>query len=89
MNIGMLTHIKHPIREPFAAGLEASVYDMTQMLRRRVHTVALFAHTESSPKLNVRPMPLNRKLRPSRFVASVDAAYITGANLTVDGGTNA
>ncbi|WP_277184223.1 glycosyltransferase [Caballeronia sp. BR00000012568055] len=63
MNIGMLTHIKHPIREPFAGGLEAFTYDMTQMLRKRGHTVTLFAHPESSPELDVRPMSLNRHYR--------------------------
>jgi glycosyltransferase involved in cell wall biosynthesis len=64
MNIGILTHIKHPIREPFAGGLEAFTFDMTQMLRKRGHRVELFAHPDSSPQLKVQPMQLARHYRP-------------------------
>jgi glycosyltransferase involved in cell wall biosynthesis len=56
LKIGILTHIKHPIREPFAGGLEAFTYDITRHLRSRGHDVTLFAHPDSAPELKVVPM---------------------------------
>lgn len=56
LKIGILTHIKHPIREPFAGGLEAFTYDITRHLRRRGHQVTLFAHPDSAAELKVTPM---------------------------------
>ncbi|MCP1118617.1 glycosyltransferase [Robbsia andropogonis] len=52
MRIAMLTHIKHPIRQPFAGGLESFTYDMTLGLRRRGHDVTLFASSGSAPELH-------------------------------------
>jgi len=56
LKIGILTHIKHPIREPFAGGLEAFTHDITQHLKHRGHDVTLFAHPDSAPRLNAVPM---------------------------------
>ncbi len=56
LKIGILTHIKHPIREPFAGGLEAFTYDVTQHLKHRGHSVTLFAHPDSAVELNVAGM---------------------------------
>ncbi|MFT4439346.1 glycosyltransferase [Caballeronia sp. 15715] len=56
LKIGILTHIKHPIREPFAGGLEAFTYDITRQFRRRGHEVTLFAHPDSAAELKVTPM---------------------------------
>ncbi|WP_347558631.1 glycosyltransferase [Robbsia sp. KACC 23696] len=51
LRVGILTHIKHPIRQPFAGGLEAFTYDVTLALRARGHDVTLFASSRSAPEL--------------------------------------
>ncbi|BAN26495.1 glycosyltransferase family 4 protein [Caballeronia insecticola] len=56
MKIGILTHIQHPIIEPFAGGLESFTYDLTQSLKRRGHDVTLFAHPGSALELHVTPL---------------------------------
>lgn len=56
MKIGIIAHIKHPIRQPFAGGLEAFTYDITLALKSRNHSVTLFAHPKSACELNVMPM---------------------------------
>lgn len=56
LKIGILTHIKHPIREPFAGGLEAFTHDITLHLRRRGHLVTLFAHPDSAAELEAKAM---------------------------------
>lgn len=51
LRIGILTHIKHPIRQPFSGGLEAFTYDVTMALKERGHDVTLFASSQSAPEL--------------------------------------
>ena len=51
LRIGILTHLKHPVRQPFAGGLEAFTYDVTLALRKRGHEVTLFASSDSAPEL--------------------------------------
>ena len=52
MRIAILTHLKHPVRQPFAGGLESFTYDMTLGLRARGHDVTLFASSNSAPELH-------------------------------------
>lgn len=56
LRIAVLTHIKHPIRQPFAGGLEAFTHDVTSGLMQRGHDVTLFASSSSDPALNVVPL---------------------------------
>jgi glycosyltransferase involved in cell wall biosynthesis len=56
MKIGILTHIKHPIIEPFAGGLEAFTYDITLRLQRRGHDVRLFATQGAAAELPIETM---------------------------------
>ncbi|WP_462379353.1 glycosyltransferase [Pseudomonas sp. Marseille-QA0892] len=49
----MLSHIKHPIRQPFAGGLEAFTYDIVKGLQARGHEVKLFASESSDPELGL------------------------------------
>jgi len=51
LRIGILTHVKHPVRQPFAGGLEAFTYDVTLALKKRGHAVTLFASSDSAPEL--------------------------------------
>lgn len=56
LKIGVLTHIRYPIAEPFAGGLEAFTYDITCRLRNRGHDVTLFAAEGSAPELRAERM---------------------------------
>jgi len=56
MRIGVLTHLKHPVRQPFPGGLEAFTYDVTLGLRELGHEVTLFASSASAPELDVVPI---------------------------------
>lgn len=42
LTIALIAPSRHPIREPFAGGLEAHVHDLAGALRARGHTVSLF-----------------------------------------------
>jgi glycosyltransferase involved in cell wall biosynthesis len=52
MRIAILTHLKHPVRQPFSGGLESFTYDITLGLRARGHDVTLFASSNSAPELH-------------------------------------
>ncbi|WP_316831654.1 glycosyltransferase [Pedobacter aquatilis] len=53
MNVGIIAHLKHPIRKPFMGGLEAFTYEITRRLISKGHTVTLYASEYSDPELNV------------------------------------
>jgi glycosyltransferase involved in cell wall biosynthesis len=56
MKIGIIAHLKHPIRSPFRGGLEAFTFDICKRLSARGHEVILFASSKSDPQLNVYPI---------------------------------
>ena len=56
MRIGIIAHLKHPIREPFAGGLEMHTHLLATKLRARGHEVVVFASTESSARIGVKPI---------------------------------
>ena len=47
MNIAMLAHCHHPIKQPFPGGLEAHTSLIADELVRRGHRVTLFAKAGS------------------------------------------
>ncbi|MET0314445.1 MAG: glycosyltransferase, partial [Hansschlegelia sp.] len=53
MRIGIIAHLKHPISEPFAGGLEAHTHLLARGLRRKGHDVTVFASTRSDPSLGL------------------------------------
>ena len=53
LRIGIIAHLKHPIAEPFAGGLEMHTYLLASLLRRRGHAVTVFASTRSEPSLGL------------------------------------
>ncbi|WP_033925770.1 glycosyltransferase [Sphingomonas sp. 35-24ZXX] len=53
MRIGIISHLKHPIAEPFAGGLEMHTFQLARMLRQRGHDVTLFATVRSDPDLGL------------------------------------
>ena len=51
MKIGIISHLKHPIKQPFAGGLEAFTFEITRRLQKRGHEVILFASESSDSSL--------------------------------------
>lgn len=54
--IAVLASASHPIRRPYAGGLEALTHQLTERLRARGHDVSLHASGDSDPALAVRPL---------------------------------
>ncbi|GLS46812.1 glycosyltransferase involved in cell wall biosynthesis [Methylobacterium brachythecii] len=54
MKIALLAHLKHPIAQPFAGGLEMQTHLLARGLRERGHDVVLFASQGSDPALEPR-----------------------------------
>lgn len=52
VKIAILAHLKHPIAQPYAGGLEMHTHLLTRTLQRRGHAVTLFAAHESDPALD-------------------------------------
>jgi len=59
MKIGIISHLKYPIKEPFAGGLEMHTYALANGLIQRGHDVKLFAPSDSDASLNIDPMHLS------------------------------
>lgn len=53
MRIGIIAHLKHPIAEPFAGGLEMHTHLLARSLRDRGHAVTIFASSRSEPALGL------------------------------------
>ena len=53
MRIGVIAHLKYPIAEPFAGGLEMHTHLLATSLRRRGHAVTVFASTRSAPGIGL------------------------------------
>ena len=51
MKIAVLAHLKYPIGQPYAGGLEMHTHLLTVALKRRGHEVVLFASRGSDPDL--------------------------------------
>ncbi|MDF0541423.1 glycosyltransferase [Sphingobium sp. H39-3-25] len=53
MRIGIIAHLKYPIAEPFAGGLEMHTHLLARSLRERGHVVTIFASSRSEPGLGL------------------------------------
>lgn len=53
LRIGIISHLKYPISEPFAGGLEMHTYLLARALRARGHDVTVFASAHSDASLGV------------------------------------
>jgi hypothetical protein len=58
VRICLIASSRHPIREPFAGGLESMTHTMARGLAERGHDVTLFAGPGSDTSLPVRLLPL-------------------------------
>ncbi len=56
MKIGIISHLKHPVKQPFAGGLEAFTFEVTRRLQAKGHEVILFASDSSDPDLPLTPI---------------------------------
>ena len=54
LRIGVIGHLRFPLSQPFAGGLEAATYALVERLAARGHDVTLFAAPGSVPDLPVR-----------------------------------
>jgi len=63
LRIALIASARHPIRDPFAGGLEAHTWTLSKALRARGHDVTIFAGPGSDPALGVVEMPF----RPPRI----------------------
>lgn len=72
LRIGMLTHIRFAVCQPFAGGLESFTHDVTLGLRARGHAVTLFAKAGSAAELAAVAMPDEDLCRH----ASLSSGYI-------------
>ena len=52
MKIAVLAHLKYPIGQPYAGGLEMHTHLLTEALRERGHEAVLFASRGSDPELS-------------------------------------
>jgi glycosyltransferase involved in cell wall biosynthesis len=53
MRIGIIAHLKYPIAEPFAGGLEMHTHLLARSLRARGHDVTVFASSRSEPAIGL------------------------------------
>lgn len=76
LKIAVLAHLKHPLRQPFAGGLEMHTHLLTRALRRRGHAVTLFCAAGSDPALQAVEMcpPTGEGTGEPLRDASIDAA---------------
>ncbi|MFH8469971.1 glycosyltransferase [Streptomyces sp. NPDC017991] len=63
LRIALIASARHPIRDPFAGGLEAHTWTLSKALRARGHEVTIFAGPGSDPGLGAVEMPF----RPPRI----------------------
>ncbi|RZK20911.1 MAG: glycosyltransferase family 4 protein [Pedobacter sp.] len=87
MKIGIISHLKHPICQPFAGGLEAFTYQITKALVAMGHQVILFASESSDVQLPLIPIlsdhnydnqsGTRKKIRdlPSEYIAEHHAYF--------------
>ncbi|MBW3619133.1 MAG: glycosyltransferase family 4 protein [Actinobacteria bacterium] len=56
MRVAIIASARHPIREPFAGGLEMHTHALATGLRERGHEVTVFASGDSDPEMGVEPV---------------------------------
>ncbi|MFD0938691.1 glycosyltransferase, partial [Methylobacterium trifolii] len=86
MKIALLAHLKYPIGQPYAGGLEMHTHLLAQVLKRRGHDVTLFASHGSDPALN--PVlvcaPTGDALQDPEREAEIDRAELAAYRTMMD-----
>jgi glycosyltransferase involved in cell wall biosynthesis len=75
MKIGIIAHLKHPIAEPFAGGLEMHTHLLARALRERGHVVTVFASTRSDLGLGLEAICSETALADVGTAEATDVAF--------------
>lgn len=75
MRIAIIAHLKFPIGEPFAGGLEMHTHMLARSLRERGHDVTLFASTRSDPALGLEAICDETSLLETGIAEANDVAF--------------
>lgn len=75
MRIAIISHLKFPICEPFAGGLEMHTHMLARSLRERGHEVTLFASTRSDPSLGLEPICDETSLLETGIAEANDVSF--------------
>ena len=75
MRIGIISHLKYPIAEPFAGGLEMHTHLLARSLRARGHAVTLFASTQSDRALGLEAICDETKLLAAGTEEAADIGF--------------
>jgi glycosyltransferase involved in cell wall biosynthesis len=93
MRIAVISHVRHPVRQPFMGGLEAHSWHLVRALRERGHEVTLFASGDSDhepvPILDIhydRDFPWHDHHGTEALNRHVDAGFAGTMRQILDGG---
>lgn len=75
LRIAIIAHLKHPIREPFAGGLETHTHLLARGLRKRDHDVTVFASTRSDKALGLEAICDETALEEVGVAEATDVAF--------------
>lgn len=75
MQIGIIAHLKHPIAEPFAGGLEMHTHLLAQSLRERNHNVTVFASCHSDESLGLEAICSETAIASIGTAEATDVAF--------------
>ena len=86
MKIALIAHLKYPIVQPFAGGLEMHTHLLARLLRERGHDVTLFAAWGSDAALDYRPVcaPTGDAAGDPVRAAAIDAAEFAAYTAILD-----
>ncbi len=74
MHVALIAHSRHPIREPFAGGLESMTWNLSRKLATRGHQVSVFASPGSDPVPGVEFLPVDPLMVDTTVPTGVFAA---------------
>jgi len=95
LRIAVLGHVRQPIAEPFAGGMEAHCWQLVSGLEARGHEVVLFASGDSDPRFTIDPVverhydeqyPWAEYRGSPELTAHLDAAYLAACRRIAEGG---
>ncbi len=75
MRIGIIAHLKHPIAEPFAGGLEMHTHLLARSLRDRGHAVTIFASSRSESGLGLEAICTETAMSAVGTAEATDIAF--------------
>ncbi|MES1984265.1 MAG: glycosyltransferase [Pseudomonadota bacterium] len=75
MQIGIIAHLKHPIAEPFAGGLEMHTHLLARSLRERGHGVTVFASSKSEATLGLEAICTETAIASVGTAEATDIAF--------------